>query len=232
MKRKRTAKNADETAKPQKAQRNDQVYQKVLNANGERVRGLWTRFGVYYAQLNANDGKQYRYRLEHADTVPQAVLAQQAQKMKQRAGGLLPPSQVEQQKEGTSTDPKEGTIDTPPESRSLSSVIERYQKDRDTLEKKTPGTARREDSGLKFWSKKYGESDMLEIRNATLHEFAQWRKNEHEVSGRAINLDVMAAYSNESGHLFQFKADTIPIDIGQLSERSDALGLVINKCPI
>jgi hypothetical protein len=33
MKRKRTAKNADETAKPQKPQRNDQIYQKVLNAN-------------------------------------------------------------------------------------------------------------------------------------------------------------------------------------------------------
>src|ERR1035437_10464276 len=117
MKRKRTAKNADETAKPQKPQRNDQIYQKVLNANGERVRGLWTRFGVYYAQLNANDGKQYRYRLEHADTVPQAVLAQQALKMKQRAGTLLPPSQVEEEKEGTSTDPKEGTTDTPPAKR-------------------------------------------------------------------------------------------------------------------
>ena len=199
MKRKRTAKNADETAKPQKPQRNDQIYQKVLNANGERVRGLWTRFGVYYAQLNANDGKQYRYRLEHADTVPQAVLAQQALKMKQRAGTLLPPSQVEEEKEGTSTDPKEGTTDTPPESRSLSPVIERYQKDRDTLEKKSPGTARREDSGLKLWSKKYGKRDMLEIKNATLNEFAQWRKNEHKVSGRAIDLDVMAL-----NHVFDF----------------------------
>ena len=28
------------------------------------------------------------------------------------------------------------------------------------------------------------------------------------------------------------KRTPIPIDIGQLSERSDALGLVINKCPI
>jgi hypothetical protein len=28
------------------------------------------------------------------------------------------------------------------------------------------------------------------------------------------------------------KRTLIPIDIGQLSERSDALGLVINKCPI
>src|ERR1035437_11128321 len=123
MKRKRTARNVNEPAKAQKAQRNDEIYPMVLNANGERVRGLWTRFGVYYAQLNANDGKQYRYRLEHADTVPQAVLAQQALKMKQRAGTLLPPSQVEEEKEGTSTDPKQGTTDTPPESRSLSPVI-------------------------------------------------------------------------------------------------------------
>jgi hypothetical protein len=93
MKRKRTAKNENETAKAQKAQRNDEVCQEVLNANGERVRGLWTRFGVYYAQPDANDGGQYRYRLEHAETVPQAVLAQQARKIQQKVGQLLPPAE-------------------------------------------------------------------------------------------------------------------------------------------
>jgi hypothetical protein len=118
MKRKRTEKNADETAKPQKAHRNDQIYHKVLNANGERVRGLWTRFAAYYAQLHANDGKQHRYRLEHADTLPQAVLAQQALKMKQRRGGLLPPSTLQVEREGTG--------DTSPESRTLAAVIKEY----------------------------------------------------------------------------------------------------------
>ena len=114
MKRKRTANNADETSGSRPT---GQSYQKMFNANGERVRGLWTRFGVYYAQLDANDGKQYRYRLEHADTVPQAVLAQQALKMKQKAGTLLPPSELDEEKEGTAKDAKEGTIEMAASSR-------------------------------------------------------------------------------------------------------------------
>jgi hypothetical protein len=40
---------------------------------------------------------------------------------------------------------------------------------------------------------------MLELKNATLNEFAEWRKTEHEVSGRAIDLDVMAL-----SHMFDF----------------------------
>jgi predicted nucleic acid-binding protein len=43
---------------------------------------------VCYAQLDETDGKKYRYRLEHAETLPQAVLAQQALKLKQRDSHL------------------------------------------------------------------------------------------------------------------------------------------------
>ena len=42
----------------------------------------------------------------------------------------------------------------------------------------------------------------MDIKNATLSEFAQWRKDEHKVSGRAIDLDMMALE-----HVFDFARD-------------------------
>jgi hypothetical protein len=51
---------------------------------------LWIENGRYCAQLDAHDGRQYRYRLEHAGTVPQAMLARQALKLT-RAWPLDPP---------------------------------------------------------------------------------------------------------------------------------------------
>lgn len=104
----------------------------------------------------------------------------------------MPPSKLQEEKEGTAKDPKEGAADTSPECRTLSAVVKEYQKDRDTLEKRNPASARREKTGLRLWRKRYGAQDMLELKNATLNEFAEWRKTEHEVSGRAIDLDVMA----------------------------------------
>ena len=76
MKRNKTRKNVDK--RHGKQNRREQV----LDAKQERVRGLWLRNGVSYAQLDANDGNQYRDRLEHAATIPQAVLARQALKLK------------------------------------------------------------------------------------------------------------------------------------------------------
>jgi len=55
----------------------------VFNASGNRMHGLWSKAGNFYAQMDANDGKQHRYRLDAA-TVPQAILARQALKMKQQ----------------------------------------------------------------------------------------------------------------------------------------------------
>ena len=45
-------------------------------------------------------------------------------------------------------------------------------------------------------------------------------------SGKALRIPTKADTCSNP------KRTPIPIDIGQLSERSDALGLVINKCPI
>ena len=208
MKRQRAAKNADETVNSRNPERDDRIYQRVQNTKEERVRGLWTRFGVYYAQLNANDGKQYRYRLEHAEIVPQAVLAQQALKMKEEAGTLLPPSQLDEETEGTARDAKEGIPVAAPQDRTLEAVIKEYQENHDLLETKSLASFRRKNSSLKLWPKKYGARDMLEIKNPTLHKFAKWRtgdvvdddeekcegkrKKRRKVSGRAIDFDVMA----------------------------------------
>ena len=59
-----------------------------------RVRGLWRRYEIFYANLYANDGKQYFYPLHGAITVPEAISKRQALKDFQRGGQLAPPRQI------------------------------------------------------------------------------------------------------------------------------------------
>jgi len=80
MQRRGTPYNAIERLPRRKA---DQ-FNKVFNDRKERVHGLWERKGVFYAQLDANNGRQYKYPLQHAATVPQAVTEMQALKKIQR----------------------------------------------------------------------------------------------------------------------------------------------------
>jgi integrase len=194
MKRHRTSQSVTKQASA--------VYEQVFNTGGARVRGLWSKNNRYYAQLDANDGNQYRYQLQ-ARTVPQAVLARQALKSKQQAGNLFPPGN-DDQKEG----PKEG----PRSGQTLETVVKLYQEDRDGLKKKDPSTAKREDSGLRFWVGKFGGFDFTEVNGNTLREFAKWRIQTHQVSGRAVDLDVRALthvynFARESGILPSDYAD-------------------------
>ena len=78
-------------------------FNKVCNDNKERGRSLWERKGVFYAQLDADNGKQYKYPLHGATTVPRAVTEMQALKKLQREGKLYPPgaTQATVAKEGT-----------------------------------------------------------------------------------------------------------------------------------
>ena len=110
-------------------------FNKVFNDNKKRMRSLWERKGVFYAQLDANNGKQYKYPLHEATTVPQAVTEMQALKKLQREGKLYPPglTQVMVAKEGT----KECTG----EAKSIKDAIEGYQSDRNRLQKKDPQPA-------------------------------------------------------------------------------------------
>jgi hypothetical protein len=49
------------------------TFEKVF-AGKERIRGIWHRGDLYYAQLNAStNGKQYKYPSLGATTIPQAL---------------------------------------------------------------------------------------------------------------------------------------------------------------
>ena len=54
------------------------------------MRGLWGRNGLYYTQIRVNSRKG-RLRLEHAETLPQAIEAMQALKKQRRVGTLQAP---------------------------------------------------------------------------------------------------------------------------------------------
>src|SRR5579883_3061182 len=66
----------------------------------------------FFAQVDANDGNQYRYLLQNAKTVPEAQTARQVLKDLQRKGELFPPKKEAwsepEQKEGLepATEPK------------------------------------------------------------------------------------------------------------------------------
>ena len=67
-------------------------FNRVFDEKKRRVRGLWERKRCYYAQLDANNGKQFKYPLHAATTVPQALTEMQVLRKTQREGKLLPPS--------------------------------------------------------------------------------------------------------------------------------------------
>ena len=58
-------KNTDKTVKEPRSK----TYRQVFNADEERVRGLWTKNDRHYAQLDANDHRQYRCCHEHVNKV-------------------------------------------------------------------------------------------------------------------------------------------------------------------
>jgi hypothetical protein len=74
---KRNETQRDVMRKP--ARRRPNAWNKVFDRRKKRVRGLWERNGVYYAQLRIR-GKPIRFKLDHTTTVPQAVEEMQALK--------------------------------------------------------------------------------------------------------------------------------------------------------
>ena len=83
MQRTRTLANVIEV-KRRKPRRKDAVYNQVFDEKGQRARGLWEKGHRFFAQLDANDGNQYRYLLQNAKTVPEAETARQVLKDLQR----------------------------------------------------------------------------------------------------------------------------------------------------
>jgi hypothetical protein len=130
------------------------------------MRSLWERKGAFYAQLDANNGKQYKYPLHEATTVPQAVTEMQALKKLQREGKLFPPGLPRVRVA------KEGTKKCTGEVKSIKEAIESYQSDRNTIQKKDPATCAREDSSLKKWLLGFGDRTLSSVDAKMYKDYA------------------------------------------------------------
>ena len=168
-------------------------YNPVFNRRNERVRGLWQRNGVYYAQVKVR-GWTGQVSL-HGATVAEAVAARQVLKAEIKSGTFLTPAELKEKEEKE----KAGKVSTEVSTRTITDAVKNYKDERNTLGKKDPKTGKREDSGLKKWLKwKPNLPIVAESFDAKLlKDFAIWRKKEakkrgREVSGRTIDLDVTA----------------------------------------
>jgi hypothetical protein len=216
-----------------------------------RVRGLWRRYEIFYANLYANDGKQYFYPLHGAITVPEAISKRQALKDIQRGGQLAPPRQIAAD-EAETLRKKLHETETDEESLpafTLAEAVEGYRKDRDVLKSKDPATCAREDSGLLMWCDKFGDVLFEEITDGTLLDFATWRMecvdaiNEERttkaekgevvrkpahLSGRTLDLNVMALehvrdWAKLKGHLPKNAPDWVWKDLAETPSKDELL---------
>ncbi len=180
MKRLKTPTNG---AKPrQKAQPFNQVY----NDKGLRERGLWLRKGQFYAQLDANNGRQYKYLLQDARTVPQAVTEMKALKKLQHEGKLVPPSFTKKEyiKEYTNN------------SHTIHDAIVEYRTHRAELKEFDEKTDARQDCGLNKFDEKFGYLPLSRLDDSLTKDYAKWRQTEDggQVSGRTVDLDISAIH--------------------------------------
>jgi integrase len=175
MKRAKTAKNVSKPAAD---------FQKVFDEKNRRVRGLWLRDGIFYAQMNPSGLKQqYKYRLQDAKTVPQAMTAAQALKAAQKKGELLSPSLQRRQ---YTTNTENGMT--------LHDAIESYKTHRDKLGQFDPRTCSRQDNSLNSWETRCGKLQLKQLDNLVRVDFAEWRRTKPggKVVGRTIDNDVSA----------------------------------------
>ena len=216
-----------------------------------RVRGLWRRYDIHYANLYANDGKQYFYPLHGAATVPEAISKRQALKVIQRAGHLAPPRQMAAD-EAETLRIKLQEAETEEEGLpafTLAEAVDGYRKDRDALRSKDPDTCAREDSGLLMWCEKFGDVLFEEITEGTLLDFATWRMERVEaineersanaakgeagrkpahLAGRTLDLNVMALehvrdWAKLKGHLPKNAPDWVWKDLATTPSKDELL---------
>ena len=94
MKRNETYRVAD-TSKPPRKRKG--TFNQVFDEDGKRVRGLWLRNGVYYAQVRFSPTQTNRLHLQDAKTIPQAIAARQELRRKIDRGEIKPPGAEEQE---------------------------------------------------------------------------------------------------------------------------------------
>ncbi len=178
------------------------TFNRVFDEDTRRVRGLWIRNGVYYAQVRFSPTQTGKLPLHDAKTLPQAISARQALKRKIKHGEIAAP--------GAPKSPDQKLPHVPVEGRTLKAAIERYQHERDMLEHKDPGTERREDSGFNKMIEFRGTTPISDVDALWLKDFSIWRKEQstkalkakeeglpagkgaRTLGGRALDLDKLA----------------------------------------
>lgn len=146
-------------------------FKQVFDSRGQRVRGLWSRNGLYYAQLRVGDGRSpMRMQLHGAATVPQAVESMQALK-KQRRDGLL-------------------SVDRRTHSPSFTVFANTYLSSVKELGLKRPLTISRESSCIASLARFFGDKPVSRINEADAHDYAA-KRMAGGVSGRAVDVDIV-----------------------------------------
>jgi hypothetical protein len=147
--------------------RQKKEWEKIQDEKGRPAGGLWQRKGVFCAQLRPS-GKthQYKYRLEHAQTVPQAITAMQVQKDSQKKGTLLAPSFQKKEVTAEFTEKNGHTI---------GEAIADYREHRDLLELFDPLTRERQNNSLNKWDKKFGKLPLANLDGRQRYERSESR---------------------------------------------------------
>lgn len=146
-------------------------FQKVFDSRNRRVRGLWKRNGIYYAQLVTVDGsnKATKIPLHGAQTVPQAIDAMQEKKSARTKRELI----IEKVR---------GVL-------TLKEAGQGYLNTLKALESKSESTQDLHGYCLDRWNEFAGGTPISKINAAFVHRYAEWRKPQ-KVAGRTIDIEV------------------------------------------
>lgn len=162
-------------------------FDRVFNARGHRVRGLWIRNGIYYAVLRLPSHKSpVKIRLKTAQTVAQATAALQALKVKRSAGGL--------EVVKTRAVPR------------FADVADDYLAELSQLGTKKPKTVACEKSNITKLKQFLGAKPITSLSMKDAYAFARWRRSEKRKPGRAVDVTIrtlrhVLAKAVRDGHL-------------------------------
>jgi integrase len=146
-------------------------FSRVYNARGHRIRGLWVRNGIFYAQFRLTSHKNaVKIRLKDAKTVAQATAALQALKMKRSAGGL--------EVSRTRAVPR------------FSDVADAYLAELRQLGTKKPKTIQCEASNITKLKAFLGAKPVTGITMKDAYSFARWRRSGQAKPGRTVDLSI------------------------------------------
>lgn len=151
-------------------------FQTVIDSRGNRIRGLWQRNGRFYAQLRI-PGKRNAAKVSLVDptgvplrTVAQARAALHDLLAKRRTNSL-------------------SCLHRTP---TLGRHIEGYVGWLRRTEAKSPLTVAKESGALAMWAERFGFIRVAHLHRGHINEFIAWRKQNHRVTNRTINLDIIA----------------------------------------